>query len=71
MSQSEILGPIDYLSDIGNRLKGLCLEITVLSKKNIPIIYVNTTTLKCMPEASQTVYMTNIRAIPFYQDCCC
>jgi len=35
VSESDILGPIDYLSDIENwyHLKGLCLKITVLNIK--------------------------------------
>jgi len=49
VSESDILGPTDYLRKlrIWYHLKGLCLKIPVqIQNENISIFYVNITTLK-------------------------
>ena len=56
MSESYIFGPIDYLSDIEHLVsfEGAMLEDYGFKyrTKNIPIIYVNITSLKWMSGAS-------------------
>jgi len=52
-------------------LNGICLQITFLKiNEDIPIFHVYITTLKYMPKASKTEYMSNIRVSHFYQNIC-
>jgi len=71
MYLSDILGPIDYFSDIENLVSFERDMIEVLKwNENIPMFRANITTSRCMPQTSWTVYMWNIWALDFYQYIC-
>jgi len=70
VSKSDILGPIDYLSDIENLVsfeRAMFEDYGFKYRIKIFLLFVYITTLKCMPRASWTEYMSNIRAQHFYQ----
>jgi len=74
VSESDILGPIDYFSDIEHLVSYEWAILADYSSRNkmkiFPLFiffHVFITTLKYMHKASRTVFMTNIRVLHFYE----
>jgi len=73
VSESDILGPIDYFSDIEILVsfeRGMFADYFKTIKWRYSYFHVYITTLKYMPKASKTVYMSNKRVSHFYQYIC-
>ena len=76
VSESDILGPIDYFSNIEKLVSFESAMFADNSFKNKMKIYtffmsIIITTLKYMPNASRKVYMSSICVLHFYQYICC
>jgi len=73
VSKSEMLGPIDYLSDIQNFVsleRAMFADYSLKYNEDIPIFHVYITTFNYMPKVLWTVYVFNIRVLQLYLYMC-